>query len=345
MKKTACLAALFLAFPASSYAADDMLAAAMKRIAELEASNKAKDVEINKLKAKPSTHVVKAEPRVVTKKVVVTRDQTTQGAAVSSISTQTEPSLAGLYGGINGGYGGGDVSGTGDSYAVDLNNNRLVFGGYGRNYATNRYGGALAGGQIGYNFITPSHILYGGEIDIDWADISNNSNSQFGLFFPSSGVSSSQGGRDGLRWLGTARARLGYQIGSVTPFISGGLAFGEASSYTRFYQNQSGGIFWTGTVADASGSKTSVGWAAGAGVEYAVAKNISLKTEYLYTQIGSAFPKGTATTAAAFPNSPIFMSTQFPGGFTNPLGFHQVRFGINYHLHLDDAPSVVAAKY
>jgi len=338
MKKTVSLAALFLAFPTISYAADDMLAAAMKRIAELEAANKAKDAEIGRLKLKPVTQVARTERRAVAKRTVATDAMPTQVASVAPIVTEHGSSLAGLYGGINGGYGGGDVSSYGDSFS--LGNPFLPF--YSKGTSTNRFGGALAGGQVGYNFITPTHVFIGGEVDVDWADISNNSNSGFGMFLQSSGVSATQGGRDGLKWLGTARARLGYQIGSLVPYITGGLAFGEASSYARIYQNQGGATFWTGSVSELSGAKTSVGFAAGAGVEYAVTRNISLKTEYLYTQISSAFPKGTSTTGGAFP---IMLSAQLPAGYSDQLGLHQVRFGINYHLHLDDAPSVVAAKF
>ncbi len=89
-------------------------------------------------------------------------------------------------------------------------------------------------------------------------------------------------------------------------------------------------------------SKISTGWSAGAGVEYAVNNNWSFKTEYLYSQVGSAPPTVTDY---------IFGAGQTPAaivayGQNSPIGVHQVRAGLNFHPHFFDQPApAIAAKY
>ena len=73
-------------------------------------------------------------------------------------------------------------------------------------------------------------------------------------------------------WLGTARGRVGYAFDRWMPYITGGAAFGDVTA------NHPG---FTGA------SNTQVGWAAGAGVEFAVVNNWTAKVEYLHYDLGS----------------------------------------------------------
>jgi outer membrane immunogenic protein len=149
--------------------------------------------------------------------------------------------------------------------------------------------GGLVGGTVGYNWQTGPWVL-GVEGDLDWSNINGNT---FNGCAP--------GCKTTNDWLGTARVRVGYAFDRFLPYITGGLAVGNM-------QTKLGGI-------DAV-DNTNVGWTAGAGVEFAVNNNWSLKAEYLYVDLGS-FNCGVAC-----------------GGVPNEVSFtsHIGRAGINYRF-------------
>ncbi len=116
--------------------------------------------------------------------------------------------------------------------------------------------GWLGGGQVGYNFQFQNNVLVGLEADVDAANISG-----------SNGPVSSK-----VDYFGTVRARLGYAFDHVLPYVTGGLA-------------------WANNKVTANGlsqSNTSTGWAAGAGVEYALTNNWTARAEYLYLDLGKS---------------------------------------------------------
>lgn len=115
--------------------------------------------------------------------------------------------------------------------------------------------GWMAGGTVGYNYQLPSNVVLGIEGDLAGGDISKGE-----------GPLSSK-----LDVLGTVRGRLGYALGPILPYATGGLAIGN-NTITDY------GI---------SSSNTHVGWTAGAGVEFAISDHWTAKTEYLYTDLGS----------------------------------------------------------
>jgi outer membrane immunogenic protein len=71
-------------------------------------------------------------------------------------------------------------------------------------------------------------------------------------------------------WVGTLRPRLGYAMGPLMIYGTGGLAYGNPALTTL------------------SGSDFRVGWTAGAGVEYQLYKNVGLRLEYLHTDLGQS---------------------------------------------------------
>jgi len=83
----------------------------------------------------------------------------------------------------------------------------------------------------------------------------------------------------------TARGRLGYVAGPWLAYATGGLAWaGERFVNTPVTGTQEKEL------------NVRLGWAAGAGVEYAFAPHWSLRLEYLYSrfeQAGIRFPSGT----------------------------------------------------
>jgi outer membrane immunogenic protein len=80
------------------------------------------------------------------------------------------------------------------------------------------------------------------------------------------------------KWQGSVRARLGYAIGSVMPYITGGVAF---SSW-----DITAGTFLPPRISD-DYSQTFTGWTVGGGVEVAITQNVIARAEYRYTDFGS----------------------------------------------------------
>jgi outer membrane immunogenic protein len=118
--------------------------------------------------------------------------------------------------------------------------------------------GFVGGAQAGYNFQS-GQVVYGVETDIQYSNVKAEAE----ILGNKAGVKH--------KWVGTTRARVGYTPSeSVMVYGTGGVAYGK----TKVYAGSD------------SLSKTKVGWAAGAGVEYAMDSNVSLKTEYLYTDLG-----------------------------------------------------------
>ena len=119
--------------------------------------------------------------------------------------------------------------------------------------------GGVVGGTAGYNAQFGSWVL-GLEGDLDWSDVGGTSNA---AGCPGCGVQND--------WLGTARGRVGYAFGNFLPYVTGGLAVGDVNATAPGFTGQ---------------TNTQVGWAAGAGAEYALSRNWSAKLEYLHVDLG-----------------------------------------------------------
>lgn len=74
-----------------------------------------------------------------------------------------------------------------------------------------------------------------------------------------------------VNWSGSVRGRLGFDGGAFLPYITAGLAFANATAEED------------GTSDDV----THIGWTVGAGVEFAVADNVSLDLQYRFTDYGT----------------------------------------------------------
>ena len=152
--------------------------------------------------------------------------------------------------------------------------------------------GFTGGGQIGCNQQNGTWV-YGLEADIDGAS-RLNTNNNYGPAGPfvggGGGILASSHTEDVTKqvdWYSTLRARLGY---TVTPtwllYLTGGLAVGEIKSTTNVQfgtdQFYLGGFGFSG-----SDTTTRVGWTVGAGTEWALGNNWSVKAEYLFLDFGS----------------------------------------------------------
>jgi outer membrane immunogenic protein len=160
----------------------------------------------------------------------------------------------GFYAGINAGYGFG-TSGWSDPPGTSV-----------------KPKGALFGGTLGYNYQVGS-LVYGLEGDFDWSGVKGTADCVPGLITCET--------RN--RWLATFRGRVGYAFDRWLPYITGGGAYGTVKATATDF---------TGTVL-ATESKSRLGWAFGAGLEYAFLGNWTAKIEYLYVDLGS-FDAGVA---------------------------------------------------
>ncbi|MEH2473014.1 outer membrane immunogenic protein [Nitrobacteraceae bacterium AZCC 2161] len=178
--------------------------------------------------------------------------------------------------------------------------------------------GFLGGGQIGYNWQSGAW-LYGVEADFQGSTQKDN---KACITLCSAGLSTSP--EQKLPWLGTARGRLGYSIGSTLFYVTGGYAYGEVKTSLREFAG--------GAAARIDISNTKGGWTAGGGIESPLqffnwfGPNWTSKTEYLYVDLGRATSN--------------FVAANTPQTFSTAVTEHIFRTGLNYHFN-----SPVVAKY
>jgi outer membrane immunogenic protein len=173
----------------------------------------------------------------------------------------------GFYFGGNVGYGWATSSGTstinvpaGFGVVVGVNATATTSGN------TN---GAIAGGQVGYNYQIGALVL-GAEADMQWSGQSTTQTA-------SCGVGCTLTGTSGIDWFATVRARIGGAFDRLLIYGTGGLAIIDATDKL----SASG---FGATINLVSLSDTAIGFTAGAGLEYAITNNILAKAEFLYMQ-------------------------------------------------------------
>jgi outer membrane immunogenic protein len=115
--------------------------------------------------------------------------------------------------------------------------------------------GVIGGFTAGYNYQFQPNAVLGFETDITF---SNADDSHNGRKFESD-------------YIGTLRARLGYSVGNVMFYGTGGAAYGKG-------ELTAGGL---------TSEETQWGWTIGAGVEAMLTQNVSAKFEYLYVDLGN----------------------------------------------------------
>jgi outer membrane immunogenic protein len=157
--------------------------------------------------------------------------------------------------------------------------------------------GWLGGVQAGYNHQIGQWVL-GIEGDFSWADIKGTSPCLVGL---------SCSGK--AKWLADITGRVGVSVDRALVYIKGGVAWAE----TEYSFTAAPGF-------GASTTDTRIGGLFGAGVEYAVSRNLSAKIEYNYIDYGS--------------ENQNFNVLLIPGGVTASINqsLHTVKAGANYRF-------------
>jgi outer membrane immunogenic protein len=184
--------------------------------------------------------------------------------------------------------------------------------------------GWLFGAQLGYNFQF-DRAVFGVEADISWANIGGSRNgAPFSLLIntPDDGRIDAAGRvATRLDWFGTVRGRFGYAFDRVMPYVTGGLAYGDIKTTVSATASQfDTGVTPATLVATnnfaASANSVHVGYALGAGVDWAVTERWVLRAEYMYLNFGRG---------SAFGIAPI---TAFDSG----MNVNLVRGALNYRF-------------
>ena len=223
------------------------------------------------------------------------------------LSTQVSPRWTGFYLGFNRGFGGGVIDNGMVLYPLSSASGVIGQG-------NNRASGFIAGGQIGYNYQFANNFILGAETDLQWSDIKTSQQSLRLADRPQ--LISNVDAVSGLTWFGTTRARLGYSLGLIAPYVTGGVAYGKV-------QNQGSPVLGSNSLVAGTISQTNVGWAAGAGADIALSDNLSAKSEYIYVSMPTATG---SVNGVLIPGSTPLYGTMGSGSFGN----HIIRGGMNY---------------
>jgi high affinity Mn2+ porin len=172
---------------------------------------------------------------------------------------------------------------------------------------TTHFGMLFGGVQAGYQHVFPSGLMLGVEADLSFPDFMDQSSI---LSYRSTANGS---GNEQLQFLGTLRGRIGYSVGSWTPFVTGGLAL-ESLRTAR--------VDATTGNEDATPGNKRLGYAVGAGIDRTLDRRWSARLEYLYTAFG---PSGFQFASSG----PQFAS---PARYDSQYDFHMFRVGLNYHF-------------
>jgi outer membrane immunogenic protein len=165
--------------------------------------------------------------------------------------------------------------------------------------------GALVGLHAGYNYQLENGVVLGAEADIaySWAKSDDVHSINVDRFWTANSK---------LDLQGTGRLRVGYAFDRFLPYLTAGIAIAR-------YEVGTGSTF-QGPQAY-SFKDTRVGWVIGAGVEYAVTDNWSVRAQYLYASYGSKDNDGIPT---QFPTAPKVAA------FKTDLATHTVSLGLSY---------------
>jgi outer membrane immunogenic protein len=228
------------------------------------------------------------------------------------------PSWTGWYAGLNAGYGWGRAD-----TSLTTNAAEAAFVGplpFAPNPlpGTLRPSGFIGGGQIGYNHQF-GNMVAGLETDLSFAAM-RKTDAATGPFTIGGNLTTTIESK--LNWFGTLRARFGIlPTDNLLIYGTGGLAYGGVKTTTTASNIAPGNCIGFIYCGSGSTSGVSVGWTVGGGLEYAVARQWTIKAEYLYLDLGS--------------RSVTFSDLDVPGGtLTASTSFKAqlVRAGVNYRF-------------
>jgi outer membrane immunogenic protein len=133
--------------------------------------------------------------------------------------------------------------------------------------------GFTGGAQIGYNWQAGAFVM-GLEADINGLQNSTHEIDRYNSV------------RAKSTYFGTVRGRAGVAVDRALLYVTGGVAYGKVNNGYGTYCDFDCNTF-NGYAGNFVSNKNRFGWTVGAGVEYALTQNISMKAEALYVDLGS----------------------------------------------------------
>ena len=188
----------------------------------------------------------------------------------------------------------------------------------------------IGGGTVGYNWqIGETPYLVGLEGEYGYLDMGastagpNNPSPQYITATHSTNV----GGSYGYGIVGT---RVGYAFDKSLFYVKSGAVFTNTQTNFDFNIHDTPVPFLNGVNGHSSVSNTNVGYAIGGGIEqalpsewFSLAKNISVKAEYLYLGINTALNTSGTINLSGIPIATLSTSDSISG-------IHTAKIGVNY---------------
>lgn len=196
-------------------------------------------------------------------------------------------SWTGLYAGLNAGASFGNF------------NKTNFYEGAPFAWNSTRASGFSGGGQIGFNYQFRNNLVLGFETDFQGSTLRGNYGDRARSYSYDDGEgdfgsgSSLRTSESDLEWWGTVRGRLGYAVGDILPYITGGFAYGRIHNSSTYSASGSGcysgceGSYSYSHFYGHSSSGVVPGWTVGASLEYVLTHNLTFKAEYLFTELES----------------------------------------------------------
>lgn len=192
-------------------------------------------------------------------------------------------------------------------------------------------GGQFTGGALaGVNWQS-GMFVYGIEGDLGYLNIGKRQTGTGG--YTTGGGGGAALGGDTFRvntsassdFLMTFRGRLGYAISpNLLAYGTGGLAVGRTTVSSDYQDTHTHGgpLGGNGAVTE---SRFKLGWAAGAGLEYAYARNWTVRAEYMYVDLGTSSANMTI-------NNPPHVPEYTPFNTSYDMNSHILRAGLSYRF-------------
>lgn len=174
--------------------------------------------------------------------------------------------------------------------------------------------GVTYGGVVGMNFDGDGALVWGVEADVigggDYKSASFSGAPIAGL--APAGITTSATKEYKLR--GSLRGRLGASLtDDIFVYGTGGVALAQVETKASVVANGAPTVAWNGV-----NKETLTGWTIGAGAEFQINDGISLRTEYLYTDLGdskvTAAGNSTVRGIAALNGIDYVARTDYRGG-------------------------------
>lgn len=214
----------------------------------------------------------------------------------------------------------------------------------------------VLGAQVGFNYQFDNRLVVGVEVDYSKMRLGG-----FQEALATEGIFPAQRNLQAkteyeLSWMATIRGRLGYAFDRMLVYGTGGLALlNEKQWRDQYRSNSNAGPSQATTIFSFTefAEKQRTGWTLGAGAEYAIDGNWSVKGEYAYAEFGEedfVFPnahQGVTNTYSVRTTCrppicvpPRVITTVFPGSWdtvngrkaSNAIDLHAMKIGVNYRF-------------